>query len=89
MYARIIIYAYICVYRNCFTLGIDYKLLPFVLQTGESGYECLVHLTSPSVRVPATRLDHNTVICDTFQVNSFTPLQAPPVSPMDLKHYTL
>jgi len=40
----------------------------FLLQTAESGYECLVHLTAPSIRIPATRLDQNTVVCDTFQV---------------------
>jgi len=43
-----------------------------VFQTAESGYECLVHLTAPSVRIPATRLDQNTVVCDSFQVTSTT-----------------
>ena len=91
-YICIIIYAYICTCRrNYFTLGasvIHYKLLPLVLQTEESGYECLVHLTSPSVRVPATRLDHNTVTCDTFQVTSasFTPVQPSTASPTDLSY---
>lgn len=40
------------------------------LQAAEVGYECLVHLTAPPVRIPATRLDQNTLVCDTFQVSS-------------------
>jgi len=43
----------------------------FMWQMTEAGYECLVHLTSPAVRIPALRLDQNTVVCDTFQVICF------------------
>jgi len=40
------------------------------LQAAEVGYECLVHLTAPPVRIPAVRLDQNSVVCSTFQVIS-------------------
>lgn len=42
-----------------------------VVQADDVGYECLIHLTSPPVRIPAKRFDQNAVVCDTFQVSLF------------------
>jgi len=46
--------------------------MSFLFQITEVKYECLVHLAAPSVRIPATRLDENSVVCDAFQVPSVT-----------------
>jgi len=48
-----------------------YSKALFVLQATASGYECLVHLMTPPVRISAMRLDQNTVVCNTFQVTYF------------------
>jgi hypothetical protein len=36
----------------------------------QGGYECLVHLTAPAVRVPARRLSASTIVCENFSVTS-------------------
>lgn len=42
--------------------------LPAV-QVQNGGYECLVHLTAPPIRVPARRLSTSLVTCDAYEYN--------------------